>query len=263
MRADVPSDWVEGWRALVERPDPQVARRLHQGRAFQYAGRVSDLRIAVGIASARVQDDRATPVPVEVVVPALDDEAWATVIDALAGQVRHTARLLAGHAPDSLDAELEHTGVRVFPVRNELVLSCDCADDVWPCAHGAALWEALAERIAEDPFTLLRLRGRGRERLLGELADARRRRAHGERSSGVAIADLDTARWTRARAGLDGVWVGEPDRPRSPAGPLRLLGDPPGWAGGMDAWGLLHPLVQGAATWAEHLGDLGPDPEDA
>ena len=263
MRADAAGyqEWSEAWRGLVERPDPQVARRLHQGRAFHRAGRVSDLRVVSGAASARVQDDRATPVPVEVAVPVLDDDAWGVVVDALAAQVRHTARLLAGHAPDGLDAELARSGVQVFPTREELTLTCDCTDEIWPCAHGAALWETLAQRLAEDPFVLLRLRGRGRERLLAELADARRRRAHGERAPGMALAELEAGHWTRARLPLDGIGVGEPPAPRTPAGPLRLLGDPPGWAGGLDAWGLLHPLVQGAAQWVDELDDAaGQDP---
>ncbi len=253
-------DWQEAWWDLVEATDPQVARRLHQGRQFHRAARVSDLRVVAGEASARVQDSRATPVPVSVRTPVLDDAAWETVVDTLAGQVRHTARLLAGHAPDGLDAELARTGVRVFPERAELTVTCDCEDPVWPCAHGAALWSVLAEALDADPFVLLQLRGRGRERLLRELTEARRRRAHGDRVAGVDPDSLDVARWSSAQAPIEDIGVPAPEAPPTPAGALRVLGDPPGWAGGVGAWELLHPLVEGAAAWmAERDEAAGAD----
>jgi hypothetical protein len=44
----------------------------------------------------------------------------------------------------------------------------------------------------------------------------------------------------------------EPE-PRTPAGPLRLLGDPPGWTGGVSAGDLFAPLVIRAAAWARRL----------
>lgn len=245
------TDWSASWRALVDdRGEPAVGRRLQQGRRYLRGGRVTDVRVEAGGASARVQGDRATPYAVTLRLPVLDDDAWARIVEALAGQVRHTARLLAGQVPAALDAELAGTGVRLAPRRSELRTSCGCDDPVWPCLHVAALWEALAERFDEDPFALPRMRGRGRERLLSELAAVRRRRARGAEEPGVPLERLDPGRWTIARQPLHGVGVAPPAVPRTPAGTLRVLGDPPGWAGGMDAWTLLHPLVEGAAGWA-------------
>lgn len=249
------TDWSQAWLALVEGSDPRVARRLHQGRSYHRAGRVTDLRVQAGGASVRVQGDRATPFAVSVTVPQLSDAAWEQVVGALAGQVRHTARLLAGHAPDSLDAELEGTGVRIVPTLGELEVSCDCNDATWPCGHVAALWEALAQRFDEDPFTLLRMRGRGRERLMSELAAVRRRRHRGDVSPGVALEQLDTSSWTVARRPLDALTIPDPTPPPTPAGSLRLLGDPPGWSGGVDAWKLLAPRVEAAAEWIQRLDE--------
>ena len=152
------------------------------------------------------------------------------------------------------------TGVRVFPERAELTVTCDCEDPVWPCAHGAALWSVLAEALDADPFVLLQLRGRGRERLLRELTEARRRRAHGDRVAGVDPDSLDVARWSSAQAPIEDIGVPAPEAPPTPAGALRVLGDPPGWAGGVGAWELLHPLVEGAAAWmAERDEAAGAD----
>lgn len=250
------SQWSTAWRRLIEEGgpgglDPAVVRRLHQGHAYHRAGRVTDLRVSPGRASVRVQGDRATPHSVVLEVRQLDEAGWWRVAGVLAGQVRHTARLLAGHPPESLDAELEGTGVQVFLSTEEVAASCDCADTVWPCAHVAALWETLAEALEEDPFVLLRLRGRGRERLLGELAQARRRRTGGAavEGAGVPVATLDAGHWTSARTSLDGLSIPAPTPPRAPAGTLRVMGDPPGWAGGVDAWKLFSPLVKDAADW--------------
>lgn len=249
------TEWSEAWRSLVEGSDPRVARRLHQGRAYHRAGRVTDVRIAAGGASARVQGDRATPFSARVEVPALSDANWERVTDALASQVRHTARLLAGLAPESLDPELEAKGVRIVPVLGEIETECDCVEATWPCAHIVALWEALAETLETDPFALLKMRGRGRERLLSELGAARRRRTHGEVVRGTPIAELDTAAWQTLRGPIDDLVVPEPPEPRTPAGTLQILGDPPGWAGGVGAWDLFHPLVAAAAEWVRALDD--------
>lgn len=266
------SEWGEAWRELIDRHDVEVRRRLRQGHAFHRAGRTADLRVSAGRATVRVQDARATPYTPELELPALDEESWGLVVEVLAAQLRHSARLLAGHAPEGVDAELAGTGLRLFPRRDEITTACDCPDRTWPCAHVAALWEALGDALDSDPFVLLRLRGRGRERLLAELADARRRRARGEVRRAVALDELDTARWTRARDDIDGLGVPAPEPPRTPAGTLRLLGDPPGWAGGVDAWQLFHPLVEGAAAWAEAIdraeadelrAGMGEDADDA
>jgi hypothetical protein len=37
--------------------------------------------------------------------------------------------------------------------------------------------------------------------------------------------------------------------PATPAAPLRVLGDPPGWAGGVTAWDLFRQLVERAAAF--------------
>ncbi len=247
-------EWTDAWRELVEGSDPRAARRVHQGRAYHRAGRVSNLRVFPGGAGVRVQGDRATPYSVTVTMPVLGDEAWSQIVETLARQVRHTARLLAGHAPDSLDAELS-ADVRVFPRLGELEVACDCDDETWPCSHAAGLWEAVAERLEEDPFALLQMRGRGRERLLSELSAARRRRTQGDVAPGLGLQDLGAQGWTAPRGSIDDIFVPPTAPPRTPAGTLRLLGDPPGWAGGVDAWSLLYPLIEDAAEWVRSVDE--------
>jgi uncharacterized Zn finger protein len=236
--------------------DPQLARRVARGRAFHRSGRVSGVRATAGLLSGRVQGTRATPYLVEVAVGDLDDAAWTTVVDVLASQVRHSARLLAGLVPEGLDAELEATGIQLFPALDQLDVTCACGDKAAVCPHAAAVWEAAAELLETDPFLLLRLRGRGRDRLLADLASARQLHAggdHAPRPAGVPIAGLESRGWTRARAPLDDLHLPVLQPPPTPAAPLKLLGDPPQWAGGVSAWDLFRPLVERAGAHAQEL----------
>src|SRR5262249_48344935 len=55
----------------------------------------------------------------------------------------------------------------------ELAMSCSCPDYAVPCKHIAATFYLLAEAFDEDPFQILRWRGRAREALLSRLRELR------------------------------------------------------------------------------------------
>ncbi len=115
----ITSRWARAWVDLLDDGSAPVTRRFAQGRNLLRSGRVSDVRLAPGSVSGRVQGKRATPLAVEIAVGVLTDAQWGRVVDALAGQVRHRARLLAGQVPDGLAAELEAAGVSLLPVRED------------------------------------------------------------------------------------------------------------------------------------------------
>jgi uncharacterized Zn finger protein len=201
----------------------------------------------------QVQGSRATPYLVEVMLGVLGDEGWSTFLDVVGGEVRHAARLLAGHPPEGLEEQLEEAGVDLFGAPEAVDARCACGEAGRPCAHVVALWEDMAARIAEDPFDLLRLRGRGRERLLAELAAARRRRTGVEGRAGIDPADLAVGPWARSSVELADLEVDQGAVPETSAGPLKLLGDPPGWAGSVGSWDLFRPLIEQAARRAREL----------
>lgn len=244
-------DWVEGWRRLLV-TDAADERRVRQGRAFQRSGRVVGVRTAPGRLSGRVQGSRATPYHVEVLIPVLDDDAWRTVVDTVAGQVRFGARLLAGQMPGDLAKELAAGGVDLFAPAG-VDIRCACGEGARPCAHAVALWEAAGEHFAADPFAFLHVRGRGRQRLLAELASVRRRSEEDEAADGIDPAELSAQGWFRAGLPLDDLVLPAADPPGTTAATLRLLGDPPGWEGGVSAHELFGPLVEGAAARARDL----------
>lgn len=243
------ASWAARWDALLDRGDTNNARELAQGRAYHRSGRVTNLRVGTGVLRGRVQGARATPRAVEVTVAVLDEAQWARVVSLLAGELRHSARLLAGLQPEGLEEELSSRGVRLLPEPDEIDTTCGCGR-AQPCAHAAALWQTVTERIAEDPFTLLRLRGRGRERLLAELAAER---AEPAEAAFLALEGLQADGWTRARSPLGALHLPPEAESGAPFSPLRLLENPPGWPPGPDPETMFRPLVERAALWASAL----------
>ncbi len=240
--------WAEAWRAVARAVGREAAVR--RGRVALRAGRVTDLRLRPGRLTARVQGSRATPLLVEVGVGVLPDAEWETVLELLAGTARHTARLLVGQAPEGLLEEAAAAGVALLPRRAEIDTRCGCGDRSRLCAHGAAAWEAFAERLTDVPLDLLALRGRSRERLL---RDAQQRRAGPAADTGLPLDALEAVGWTAPRAALDAVPVPRSRAPATPAPSLRLAGDPPGWAGATSALDLLARSVAAAAERAALL----------
>lgn len=254
--------WAQRFGDLIDDGNPQVVRRLLQGRNLLRSGRVIGVAINRAAAVGSVQGFSATPLSVEITLPAFSDDEWSVVVGALASQVRHRARLLAGQVPDGLDSQLEAHGLSLVPLMDEVDVTCRCDDRVVPCMHAAGVWLAVAEQIDADPFVLLRLRGRGRERLLAESAAVRGAAAPSV-PAGRSVAELPIAAWITAAADVDDFVPSPPAPPRTAAGPLRLLGDPPGWAGGVTAGDLFAPLVERGARWAAALLDdpTAPPPD--
>lgn len=246
--------WAQRWSDLIDDGNPQVVRRLLQGRNLLRSGRVIGVAINRGAAVGTVQGFSATPLSVEIGLPVFSDDDWAGVVSSLASQVRHRARLLAGQVPDGLDSQLEAQGLSLVPALDELDITCRCDDRIVPCMHAAGVWLAVGEQIDADPFVLLRLRGRGRERLLAESA-AVRGAAVANAPAGRPLASLPIDSWITAAGDVDDFVPAPPPAPRTSAGPLRLLGDPPGWAGGVSAGDLFAPLVERGARWANELLD--------
>lgn len=247
------SRWARRWAELIDDGNPTLVRRLVQGRNLVGSGRVTGLQIGRGTVTASVQGHSATPLAVEIVVPTLDDGQWERIAGALASQVRHRARLLAGQVPEGLESQLHAQGLSLFPTAAQLETTCRCSDTTRFCAHAAGVWLAMGAAIERDPFALLRVRGRGRERLLADVATARGGPGAGPGGAAVPVSELDGRDWLHAPVDPEDLVVPPAATPRTTAGPLRLLGDPPGWAGGVTAADVFAPLVQRGADWAVAL----------
>lgn len=144
--------------------------RLLRGRNYARRGQVVSLEVGPGAVRAKVQGSRPRPYDVSIGLPVFPELVWAKAEIALSEQALPSAKLLAGEVPPELEELFVAAGAPLFPTRaGELTQRCSCPDGAVPCKHLAATFYLLAEAFDEDPFLVLRWRGREREALLSRL----------------------------------------------------------------------------------------------
>ena len=159
--------WANRWIQAMERLIQSA--RLQRGRSYARKGQVLSLEVGKGTVSARVQGSRRTPYKVSLEIEPLTDAEWERVIDALAEQPYFVAQLLAGEMPPEIEEVFKSVDLELFPTRRGLRQECNCPDWVDVCKHLAAVHYILGERLDEDPFLLLQLRGRSRDAIVTAL----------------------------------------------------------------------------------------------
>jgi uncharacterized Zn finger protein len=121
-----------------------------------------------------VQGSRVKPYRVTIGLAAFPEIVWARAEIALSEQALPSAKLLAGEVPPELEDLFADAGAPLFPGSiNELDQRCTCPDWEVPCKHLAATFYLLAEAFDQDPFLILRWRGRNRDTLLSRLRELR------------------------------------------------------------------------------------------
>ena len=255
------SSWSAQWMEALEGlplPDDAKERRIRQSRATASSGRVQAFSATPGRLTARVQGGRPTPYLVAVDVPQLSGEEWETLITLLAEQVRLCARLLAGQEPEEFIDLARERGVDLIPNIADVTFMAGHGPDEEVPTVGVAVWAAMGQALRHDPYPLLRVRGRGRERLLHEISVARGRH---DTPDGIPLSALSPVGWTRARGVMEAVDFPSPTLASRQAPSLAALGDPPGWAGAMDAVHLFGATIETASHEAARL--LADDPHDS
>ncbi|TQS26215.1 SWIM zinc finger family protein [Microbispora sp. KK1-11] len=218
------------------------AGRLSRGRAYARRGQVLDLDLGPGLVQARVQGSRPEPYDVSVRVTAYGAREWAGLVEALAAQALHRAKLLAGEMPPEIEQVFEACGLPLFPGERGLDMACSCPDWGFPCKHLSAVLYLLAEAFDDDPFLVLAWRGMGREALLdalratgggGHAGDVHGGRVQGGPGGGVPglldVADVPFAERIGDfyEAGASPARLGPPADPGSPPDLLLRALDPP------------------------------------
>ncbi len=164
--------WAKRWIAALERL--MDSGRLSRGRSYARHGQVLSIEEQKGGIVAQVQGSRPRPYKVQISLAPLSDAEWEQVFDALAGEALFAAQLLAGEMPANIEEAFAAAGVSLFPSRrDDLDTSCTCPDWANPCKHVAATHYILGDRFDEDPFLLLRLRGRSQEQVMQALRQRR------------------------------------------------------------------------------------------
>ncbi|GIH61257.1 SWIM zinc finger family protein [Microbispora siamensis] len=210
------------------------AGRLTRGRAYARRGQVLDLDLGPGLVKARVQGSRPDPYDVSVRIMAYGADEWAGLVEALAAQALHRAKLLAGEMPPEIEEVFSGCGLPLFPGERGLDMACSCPDWGFPCKHLSAVLYLLAEAFDDDPFLVLAWRGMGREALLDALRATGGGRTPGEPGGGgmpglLDVADVPFAERTGDfyESGGSPARLGPPADPGSPPDLLLRALDPP------------------------------------
>lgn len=159
--------WGKAWVRAVEESayaaeDLVAARRLARG------GRVGGITVEEGGYFAAVEDEGGV-FTVAGVLPVLDVDGRAALVEVVAAEAGRIAALMAGELPHLLVEHADEAGVELLPYGGELGSACTCEAWTDPCRHALAVLHQLTWHLEADPFVLLHLRGLGREELLVRL----------------------------------------------------------------------------------------------
>jgi uncharacterized Zn finger protein len=131
-------------------------------------GHVVSVEVGAGRVDAEVRDGGSHQVRIG--LTAFGKTDWATITQALAAKASSTVQLLRGELPRDVEQIFKAVRLPLFPSSaREVSLDCTCPAAEVPCGHLNAVFSALVARVADDPFTVLALRGRDREAVLEEL----------------------------------------------------------------------------------------------
>lgn len=168
-RGDIGEKWWS--RKFVEALETGGrASRRKRGKRYARDGQVLEIEVETGEVEAAVQGSQPSPYTVRIGGNALDDKHWEAVLEAMAERASFAAGFLAGEMPADIEEAFEAAGTSLFPGRlSDLETRCSCPDSAATCKHIAAVVYLLAEKFDDDPFLILRWRGRRRDRLLDEL----------------------------------------------------------------------------------------------
>ena len=161
--------WSRRWTEVIERF--RLGARLGRGRNYAVSGQVSQLEIASGMITARVQGANKEPYASTIRFRTVPEDGKTRLIEALRARPMLVARLLVGELPLEVEGFFRAAGCPLFPQReNDLSSRCSCPDYANPCKHLAAIYYLLGEAITKNPLLLLGVRGISRAELLGDAA---------------------------------------------------------------------------------------------
>lgn len=149
--------WGQAWnKNLISYSDYES--RLPRGRSYFRQGRVYNLEIIPGRATALVAGQRLYEVQIR--FAPLDEAAWEELKRRCAGQAESVMDLLAGELGPEVMKIMTDPDIGLFPSPREIKFSCTCPDDASLCKHVAATLYGIGARLDERPQALFQLRHR-------------------------------------------------------------------------------------------------------
>lgn len=282
------SGWAaQRWLRIVEEAlAPDEAQE-----ALEYArlGQTKKVEIEDGVLRAPVQGRQTKPYQVVFEFERFSDGDWDRIVELMADQAVHTAKLLAGELPTSIEDILSPLGLKLFPTAaSEVLASTTCKERPAKREDGFEPWSKhmgcvgylLAERLDKDPFVIFQLRGMPAEELLERIRQKRALAGMGSGAAPVYVPVVPGASDTEPEpleAQLDRFWNAGPEldlletpisKPEVSHPLLRRLGPSPFEGSRFPLVGLLATcydiISEAAIKEAQREEDgLDSDPEDS
>jgi uncharacterized Zn finger protein len=188
---------------------------MSAGIEYARAGQIVSLQVSPGLIEAPVQGTAPRPYSVRITLQPFSEAQWQQVIEAMAVEAIHHAKLLAGEIPPAIDQTLDALDLSLLPETDGVKTQCTCATgtaSAGACKHVAAAGALFADQLSNHPLLVFGLRGLPADRLIERLRQQRAihthgvAAAHGEADipgSQVAALPLETT--------LDDFWHGSGD----------------------------------------------------
>ena len=236
---------------------------MERGLAAARAGRVRRIEIVPGRISGQVRSEEGDTRRVSIHTSLIDDLGWARLVEAMSSEAIYSACLLERQWPPGFDGLFARFGMPLVPAGN------DPLDVQWDGSGHPEHWRAAAigwlaaEQFADDPLTMLEIRGHSIKGLSDRL---RQQRTLMTRGGAAAHPDPPLSSQTLAGPSLsecaERFWRLGPDfddarRPAEldhiPHALLRRLGPSPMGAGKFPLAGLLATIYDMVAQDARQL----------
>lgn len=160
------------WKAFVNANAPVESQRA--GREYAELGQVRSMEIEPGAVHAFVQGRLDSPYRTSLIFRRVPDEVWSGVVDQMADQAAHAARVLSGELPGDINELFAGKGMALFPHdASDVQTRCTCREGGPWCKHACCLSLLVAQRLASEPLVIFALRGVSAEDLIDRVRQRR------------------------------------------------------------------------------------------
>jgi uncharacterized Zn finger protein len=146
--------WGKAWCENLERYS-DFRNRLPRGRTYLRNGSVIDLQVAAGEVRALVSGSQIYKVVVK--ITPVKPTRWKAICRDCSGRIDSVVELLEGRFSSAVMERICREETGLFPMPQEIALSCSCPDWASMCKHVAAVLYGVGARLDQQPELLFRL----------------------------------------------------------------------------------------------------------
>lgn len=155
--------WGKAWSDHLESLG-DFENRLPRGRTYVRNGSVCHLAISKGKVEAKVIGSKLYNVKIS--IKTLVPNKWKELKNKCTGQVGSLLELLQGRLSEEVLEVVTDKENGLFPLSDQIKLSCSCPDWATMCKHVAATLYGVGARLDDKPELLFLLRGVRQEELI-------------------------------------------------------------------------------------------------